>query len=125
MFFMPACSVAKACRAAAPGAEASNGSFTARVGPDPDVCRPMALLATICALDTGMGGMAGCRARYASMCAPGSAVAQCGEYPGLRQLPTTAALNAAVRGAGRGVPGGAGPVRLAEPRVPPPPHHAC
>lgn len=94
---MPACSVARLCAAAAPNASATDGAWTGRVGPGAAVCAPFNLLATVCAHDKGMGGMAGCRTHYAGMCAEGSVVAQCREVPGLAQLPTTKAVNDAVR----------------------------
>lgn len=97
MHFMPGCSLYKACRAAAPDANAANGTWTAAVGASPDVCRRLQLVATVCAHDTGMGRMAGCTANYNSMCGNGSTVAMCKLMPGFAQLPTTRGLNQAVK----------------------------
>jgi hypothetical protein len=114
MHFMPACSVYKACRAAAPGADDAIGPWTAKVASKPDVCRRLNLVATACRHDTGMGGMAGCRANFNDMCAAGSVVEMCEAMPGFPDLPTTKALNAAVRfcgfcGAGEAAGTGRGP----------------
>ncbi|GBF96934.1 hypothetical protein Rsub_09014 [Raphidocelis subcapitata] len=97
MHFMPACSLYKACRAAAPGADDVTGPWSAKVASTPDVCRRLNLVATVCRHDAGMGGMGGCRANYNDMCADGSAVAMCKAMPGFPQLPTTKALNAAMK----------------------------
>jgi hypothetical protein len=99
MHFMPACSIYKACRAMGDGPDAANGSFTAAIGGSPDVCRRLNLVATVCKQDTGMARMAGCLPNYHPMCSTkGSVVKRCTEYPGFAQLPTTKAVNDAVRG---------------------------
>ena len=96
---MSACSVYKACRALGPAGDANavEGAWTAKVAADPNVCRRLNLLATVCAHDTGMGRMGGCQANYNSMCAAGSRVPLCKSLPGLAQLPTTKVVNQAVR----------------------------
>lgn len=55
-------------------------------------CDTFALLATICALDPGMGNMRGCR-NYKSLCARGTVVQQCATVTGLTFLPTTDEAN--------------------------------
>ncbi|KIZ07151.1 Protein P80 [Monoraphidium neglectum] len=80
------------------GPDAANGSFTAAIGGSPDVCRRLNLVATVCKQDTGMARMAGCLPNYHPMCSTkGSVVKRCTEYPGFAQLPTTKAVNDAVK----------------------------
>ena len=98
MHFMPGCSLAKACRAAAPDAEAAGGAWASKVGSNGAVCFPMNHVATICEHDAEMRNMAGCRPHYKPMCAAeGSKVKQCADYPGFAALPTTKQANAAVK----------------------------
>ena len=99
MHFMPGCSVYKACRAAAPGVDATEGNWTAKVSAKlPAVCRRVNLIATVCSYDEGMSKMAGCQANYNSLCGTkGSVVELCKNYTGHGMLPTTKMLNAAVR----------------------------
>ncbi|KAI8465277.1 MAG: Ctr copper transporter family-domain-containing protein [Monoraphidium minutum] len=78
MHFMTGCSLYKAC----------NATTRANVGADPTICDPFQQLATICARDPGMGGMGGCRAHYAGMCANGSVVRQCRASPGFGLVST-------------------------------------
>lgn len=88
--FRQGCSLYKAC----------NATTREHVGADPTICDPFQQLATLCAHDTGMGGMGGCRAHYNSMCAKGSRVPQCAKSPGF-ELMTTADANKRVRGGRR------------------------
>ncbi len=97
MHFMPGCSVYKACRAAGDGPDAVAGAFTAAVGANPDVCRRLNLVATVCRHDEGMGRMAGCQSNFNSMClTKGSVVPLCKAMAGMPELPGTKALNAVV-----------------------------
>lgn len=72
------CSLYKACNATTPE----------NVGSDPTLCDPFQQLATICAHDTGMGSMSGCRAHFNPMCANGSVVPQCKREPGFDLMTT-------------------------------------
>lgn len=47
MHFMPGCSLYKACRLAGPGPDAVEGAWTAKVGPDPNVCRRLNHISTV------------------------------------------------------------------------------
>lgn len=97
MHFMTACSIYKACRAAAALPDDVVGAFTAKVSSNPEVCRRMHLVSTVCVHDTGMGKMAGCQSHFNSMCAQGTRVPTCLSFKGFPQLPTTKALNQAVK----------------------------
>lgn len=58
MHFMSACSVNKACAGVLP-AGVFLGNATAKIGADPEICRPGQLLVSVCKLDEGMSKMAG------------------------------------------------------------------
>ncbi|GLI68397.1 hypothetical protein VaNZ11_012783 [Volvox africanus] len=77
MPYMPGCTIREACQAGQ-----VSGAF----------CRPMTLLATICA---DMPSMAGCKS-YVTMCKTTSAVQQCQKFPAIPGLPSTNAARRAV-----------------------------
>ncbi|KAI9033459.1 Ctr copper transporter family-domain-containing protein [Hyaloraphidium curvatum] len=87
MPFMTGCSAAAMCASSGDNAQALHaGGF----------CTPMSLVADTCVSDAGMSMMGGCR-NYVSMCSNVSVVAQCAANPALPGLPTTDAVNAAVK----------------------------
>lgn len=96
MNFMPGCSIFKACRAASPGPDDVAGNWTEAVSSNPDACRHLNLVATVCTHDTGMGMMKGCQNNFNSMCKNGSVVPKCKTMTGFPELPATKAVNAAV-----------------------------
>ncbi|GIL86105.1 hypothetical protein Vretimale_13861 [Volvox reticuliferus] len=77
MPYMPGCTIRTACQA---------GQVTG------NFCRPMTLLATICA---DMPSMAGCKS-YVTMCKNTSAVQHCKKFPAIPGLPSTSAARKAV-----------------------------
>ncbi|GIL54028.1 hypothetical protein Vafri_9580 [Volvox africanus] len=77
MPYMPGCTVRTACQVGQ-----VSGAF----------CRPMTLLATVCA---DMPSMAGCKS-YVMMCTNTSAVQQCQKFPAIPGLPSTSAARRAV-----------------------------
>lgn len=79
MSWMPGCSVWETCKA---GKAPQAGLY----------CDDFNVLAALC-LD--MPGMAGCTS-YRTLCKAGSLVPQCGRFPGVPRLPTTAAARGAV-----------------------------
>ncbi|EFJ44296.1 CTR type copper ion transporter [Volvox carteri f. nagariensis] len=77
MPYMPGCTIQSACKAGK-----VTGTF----------CRPMTLLATICA---DMPGMSGCKS-YMQLCRNTSVVRQCAQFPAIPGLPTTNVARKAV-----------------------------
>lgn len=89
MPFMTGCSISNIC------ATGGSSSLALQSG---GYCNPISLLADTCKSDTGMSKMSGCKS-YNSMCnmTAGSVVSACTKYPPVPGLPTTMAVNAAVK----------------------------